>query len=469
MAPTNQGSNSPFSTLLFPKASPFTRTTADGQTVSSVPSFWNYFPVSFRSGPFREKIEIVRDDKTLYCFLTNEFSLRRLDAIHGKLWRVGFQRPPRPLSTQVQLGRAIVLTHALDMHLVWDGSKIFLKPLPRYLLEPEFWTQHALQTDSSENTACRSTEKPWDTAAVAPAVGTARSTSDMSSPPSSSDIRKSALGLLYTYACLITHPADLQLALEHGLLPSDADSPIDWPIWRKFASEILHPNNISQIHRRFRHSELRLGRLNWIYVFKDVPAFEMYYNPWYSYTDFMARSSTWVTAATVYTVYVAVVLTALQVGLTTKKLQDNEAFNQASYGFTLFAILSPIISVVLLGLALLVALVPNFIKALHSGRSSKAPSPVDMPSRMTSQTGNPVWWSSWCLNLPVRWTYFPGCEETDQAWGPEMMLPEVEEERQWGGGGRQRWPGPSMAGRGWGMLFAMVDTVSGPRTSGRCK
>lgn len=350
--------------------------------------------MSFRTGPFRERIEVVRDDETLLRFLDAEFSLRRLDAIFSKLWRVGLPRPPRPLTTQVQLGRTIVLTHALDMHLLWGGGKIFLKPLPRYLLEPEFWTQYvlpphldALASDDGRFAGQSAAGKSLAMATPpASAPGVVRSMSN--SPPSTSRsyIRGSALGLLYTYACLITHPADLELALKHGLMPKDGENPPDWATWRKLASELLHPDVTSQIHQRFRYSELRVDRLNWIYIFKDMPAFKMYYSPWYSYTDFLVGHLAWLTAATIY---IVVVLTAMQVGLATDALKDNEIFHRASYGFTVFAIVSPIITVGIVLLALLVALIPNWINARTANGRPKLPlAAVATTATESSYVGN---------------------------------------------------------------------------------
>lgn len=42
------------------------------------------------------------------------------------------------------------------------------------------------------------------------------------------------------------------------------------------------------------------------------------------------------------TVYIAVVLTAMQVGLATPQLANNAAFQRASYGFTVFSIIAPV-------------------------------------------------------------------------------------------------------------------------------
>ncbi|KAK0630721.1 hypothetical protein B0T17DRAFT_616338 [Bombardia bombarda] len=108
--------------------------------------------------------------------------------------------------------------------------------------------------------------------------------------------RKVALGFLYTYASPISSEADFHIANDKRLLPSRKDgTPIHWTDWKI--------------------SYLRAHR-NYGSLFRDNIA--------------------WVTASTVY---VALVLTAMQVGLATEQLQGNTTFQRASYGFTVFAIL----------------------------------------------------------------------------------------------------------------------------------
>lgn len=283
--------------------------------------------MSFRTGNFGEKISVVNSE-TVAHFLEVEFSMKRLDDIDSSLWRVAFPRPPRSLSTQVQLGRTIIATNALDMHLVWDEGKIYLKPLPRYLLEPHFWTT-LLAPGSSQ-------------------------------PPGLTKVRESALGLLYTYACLIVHPIDLKLALEYELIPKDAGRRPDWGSWRALATEILQPTISHQIHRRFQRGELRLNRLNWIYLIRNMPAFRIYFNPWQNYTAFVTSHMSYIAAATIY---IVVVLTAMQVGLTTEVLQDQPQFQAACFGFTIFAIIGPVVATGLVMMVLLAALIPNWISA----------------------------------------------------------------------------------------------------------
>lgn len=307
-------------------------------------TFWDHLPVFFRTGPFNKEIRVI-NDASFGEFLRAEYSLSRLDDVHPKLWLAGFRRPARSLSTLVLLGRKIVPTNALDMHLVWGGGRVYLKPLPRYLLEPDFWSEHLSGPDH-----LYARRSPEDTTAV-------------------TKIRQAAFGLLYTYACLIPNQVDLELALREGLIPRDGANQPSWPTWRRFAAEILssHAADPKQAHRRFLHAELRLHRLNWIFIFKDVPAFRMYYNQWQSYTDFVRSNMAWIAAATAY---IVVILAAMEVGLSTDTLGASKVFNTASYIFSMFSIFTPLFAFVLIVLALLVTLVPNWRRARENSRDS---------------------------------------------------------------------------------------------------
>lgn len=59
---------------------------------------------------------------------------------------------------------------------------------------------------------------------------------------------------------------------------------------------------------------------------------------WNQYSTFFQENFAWLAGTTVYS---AVVLTAMQVGLATDALASNNAFQSASYGFTVFSSLGP--------------------------------------------------------------------------------------------------------------------------------
>ncbi|KAF6782732.1 hypothetical protein CPLU01_15792 [Colletotrichum plurivorum] len=120
-----------------------------------------------------------------------EVDLDRLADIHEWLWIVGRPMPPRPLHQQRLLNREIMITEKMDMHLVWTTGRIFVKPLPRFLLSRRFWARFL---------CCQ--EVPVSNADSCSCGGR----------------RERALGFLFSYAALIAHESDFQVAKETRLI-----------------------------------------------------------------------------------------------------------------------------------------------------------------------------------------------------------------------------------------------------------
>jgi hypothetical protein len=240
--------------------------------------------------------------------LEQELGLGKLTKYYNNLWLAGLPLPPRPLHYQRLLDREIVVAERMDLHLIWTSGRIYMKPIPRFLLEPCFW---------SEYLACGHGPGCWQAT---------------ESPCPSSTLWRCALGFLFSYAALICHESDFALALEKRLLPQG----IQWADWRDFVRELDTKHIHSKIDVRFHYGELRLGRLNKLQL---LASGTNYMSSWSRYGDFFSENFTWLASTTVY---IAVVLTAMQVGLATTSLAENEAFQSASYGFTIFSILGPL-------------------------------------------------------------------------------------------------------------------------------
>ena len=201
------------------------------------------------------------------------------------------------------------------MHLVWTTGIIYIKPLPRFLLEPTVWTRYLCCTD---NCQCSVTDP------TAPVECEQRK------------LYKTALGFLYSYAALIRYESDFHLAKDRYLLPN---TEISWFDWIAFVKELNTEHIYADINPRFHHKELRLSRLNHIYFFTQLSP-GGFVRRWDRYSTFFHANLGWLTATTVY---IVVVLTSMQVGLATEVLGGNRAFQAASYGFTVFSILGPLI------------------------------------------------------------------------------------------------------------------------------
>ncbi|ETS75575.1 hypothetical protein PFICI_12519 [Pestalotiopsis fici W106-1] len=248
------------------------------------------------------------------------------------------------------MGRNIVVADRMDLHLLWDHNSIFLKPLPRFLLDPKFW-QENLQCSGA--CACRlprpSAEHNNSTDLLAEGENATRTCREKS-------LRLIARGFLHSYTCLISSETDFAIANEKRLLPRNAkDVPVDWRLWKSLARELIEKYNPQEVHSRFLRAELRVTRVNFVYRLASLPFFGPPLNSWNSYSNVFQYNLAWMAVATVF---VGLVLTAMQVGLATERLQGNADFQRASYVFTIFAILAPIgaFGLVVLGVLLNLAM-----------------------------------------------------------------------------------------------------------------
>ncbi|KAK3944509.1 hypothetical protein QBC46DRAFT_165860 [Diplogelasinospora grovesii] len=254
-------------------------------------------------------------------FLEKELSLEKLEKVRKHLWFAGSKHPAAPLHFQISIGRDIVLTERMHLHLLWsnDGT-LFIKPMPQFLLDSSVWRDYLTCPSDCSNCAHTATTTRQEC--------------------SRKRLRKGALGFLFTYACLISCESDFAIALEKHLFPRRTDgSDPRWQNWKRFVREIIDAYKKEDVHERFHRGELRLSRLNTIHRFTRWPLFDPYFRTWRHYGDLFRENLTWLATATVF---IALVLTAMQVGLATDPLQTNHAFINASYGFSIFAIVGPI-------------------------------------------------------------------------------------------------------------------------------
>ncbi|ETN44182.1 uncharacterized protein HMPREF1541_10732 [Cyphellophora europaea CBS 101466] len=290
-------------------------------------------------------------------WIENELNVERLRTIQPLLWLVGRPMPPRPLHHQISLGRQVVVTEQMDMHLVWTTGRMYLKPLPRFLLEPQFWTRFL---SCAQNCACVVANGKAQTP---PAAASNFSNSTASTHQQAfvecrqHKLRKIALGFLFSYVALISHESDLGMAKEKFLLPAE----VDWPYWTSFVRELSPEHIYPDIDDRFVYGELRLSRLNKIYTLTKRPFLRGYVYSWQQYSSFFGE---YLGLLTGVIVYIAIILTAMQVGLATDQLQNSQAFMNASYGFTVFSILGPLIVIAFMVLVFLCLLCINCIKTV---------------------------------------------------------------------------------------------------------
>jgi hypothetical protein len=174
---------------------------------------------------------IPLDDLSLTSkFLEDDLWSDDLERIAPRLWIMTTTPSANvnPLHHQRVKGREIIVTEDPRLHLVWIHDRIFVKPIPRYLLSHAFWERHLDQKPSS--------------------LGDGQS-----------NLRAAATGFLRTYRYLIRHESDLSIAQQDHLrlVPSD----VDWASFCQFTRDLILIEDAA-VSKRYCFGELRLTRLN---------------------------------------------------------------------------------------------------------------------------------------------------------------------------------------------------------------
>ncbi|KAH8890116.1 hypothetical protein GQ53DRAFT_588897, partial [Thozetella sp. PMI_491] len=269
-------------------------------------------PASFMS---RFGTIVPAEDDMEEC-IKMDLKMEAITMIARWLWLAGAPRPPHALHHHVVLGREIILTEQMEKHLVWQTDRIFIKPVPRYLLDPDFWSRHM---------CCR------------PNCGCDYDLPDSVNHCGHRLLRQNALGLLFSYTALIRHESDFVLAKEKHLFPAE----VQWREWRNFVRQLKVSKIQLSVHRRFLFGELRMERLEMIYFFIQGSTGSFSgcpFTPWSRAENFQLD----VSQTMMSMVFIIVILVAMQLGLGTDSLRGDSSFQAASYGFAIFCIIAPI-------------------------------------------------------------------------------------------------------------------------------
>ncbi|KAL7963091.1 hypothetical protein V8C34DRAFT_80839 [Trichoderma compactum] len=192
-------------------------------------------------------------------FLKDDLNIERLTEVSAYFSILGKAKPPQALHHQRALGLEILVTEKMDTHLLWSKGKIFIKPLPRYLLDPQFWSEHLECPERC----------PYGTDfQMIRAAGLVRRQTKFSNrrPCEHSKLWKCAMGFVYSYIVLITHESDFRIAKANNLLPDD----MGFDDWKAFVERTLRIGKIyNQIDERFTYGELSMARLNTLLMVKQ--------------------------------------------------------------------------------------------------------------------------------------------------------------------------------------------------------
>jgi hypothetical protein len=225
-----------------------------------------------------------------------------------------------------------VATEQADLHLLWNGNKIFVKPLPLYLLDYGFWETYLCTSEEVYRVTC---------------------------------------GFVLSYIWLINSELDHRFAFDFKLLPPQAT----WPWWRSFTEAFLenvNPGTLHQVNKRFCYGELRLNRINMIYHLAPrlccrylIHGYMQEYN---RYRSFLSQNFRWLAALFAY---FSIALSAMQVGLTVPPLSENKPFKRASYGFVMLSVFGLLAVAAVISILFCLLLMYNLTATLRFHRKSQ--------------------------------------------------------------------------------------------------
>ncbi len=229
----------------------------------------------------------LNDADQLADFLEQELVASDLERMAPHLWMMSTQSSANinSLHRQQVKERAIVITEDARLHLVWHHDRIYVKPLPKYLLCREFWSCFLLDRLSP--------------------LGDRRES-----------IKKAALGYMRTYCHLVRHESDFELAqrTDVRLVPKD----VDWPDFCRLMSPFEKIPDI-EVSGRYCYGELRLTRLNfYIKIFLRKFQYEQIHT---QYSSFFARF--YGPLLFVFGIF-SIILSAMQVGMAVEQVSAHQ-------------------------------------------------------------------------------------------------------------------------------------------------
>jgi hypothetical protein len=213
------------------------------------------------------------------------------------------------------MGREIIVMEHPGLHLIWYHNRIFVKPIPLYMLSRAFW-EYIAEADQ--------------------------------------DILRAALGFMRTYCYLVRYDIDFRKALELHLIPEVRGSPVDF---EGFVEFILQFEDIPDeaTSPRYTYGSIRLTRLNYLALVSfGRPA---YFAIRPQYGDYISHS--FVPIVTLFVVF-STILSSMQVALT---VQDPNAaaswnvFTRVAKWFSVTVIILVMILAVIVGFFLPLILV----------------------------------------------------------------------------------------------------------------
>jgi len=257
-------------------------------------------------------------------FLQRSLDQSRANKIFRNLWFAGALGNFRALHQQIMFRREVIACEEPNLHLIWFDDQVYIKPLPPCLLNHAFWKRFVVVDDETYKLAC---------------------------------------GFLYSYCRLVRYESDFHIAREKGLIRDHGGREITWESWQKFRLCVLGvlEGNFEMMDKRYRYGELRLSRLNLIYLFRFRRFdFNGYWNRHARYGPIF--SSYFATAVVIFA-FSSITLNAMQVAISQTATDVSPVLLTTTYRFAV-AILIAIVTIMVI---IAIVFIPVITRDLRTG------------------------------------------------------------------------------------------------------
>lgn len=264
-----------------------------------------------------------RNNGALASVLATELDTPALDEMHDYLHFVSPRNFTRidPLHRFHIKKMQVVIAEDPGLHLIWYYDTIFIKPIPSFLLSFKMWTDCLLPATV-----------PNSQQGVAPGTSTLQ---NQYSTDLLSYHCKSALGFLRTYAFLVRHLSDFEIARGLRLVPQD----VSYADFRAYVDPFRSLPD-EAVAARYHFGQMRLTRLNWAVRLlqpRSVRAGGWFANRlWYLElgTQSSAYVRDWLPPLLFAFAVLSLVLSAMQVMLANTEASTWGAFPRVSWRFS---------------------------------------------------------------------------------------------------------------------------------------
>ncbi|KAL7815652.1 hypothetical protein V8C26DRAFT_402300 [Trichoderma gracile] len=272
----------------------------------------------------------IRGNRHLTAVVSDELNTPVLDEIQDYLHLIAPRQHTRidPLHKYQIKKMRVVITEDPGLHLVWYYDTIFIKPIVPLFLSFAMWTEFLLPPSPLDATS----DQDESRITLPPSIR-------QYSTASLSYQCRSALGFVRTYAFLVQHRSDFDIAQSLGLIPQD----IDYSSFRAFIKPFQYLP-VGSVSPRYEFGQMRLTRLNWAVRLlqpRSVATGGWFANRLYYlelYTQSADYSRSWLPPLLFAFAVLSLMLSAMQVMLAGLGLSTGETIVRFGWGFSIATI-----------------------------------------------------------------------------------------------------------------------------------